>query len=74
MVFSSLTYVGSEIRTAGGLAEVYPIPELTPTVIAFTTPLLIVAVAIAMVVLQIPANPVLPILTGCCIVTVGAAV
>ena len=73
MVFSSLTYVGSEIRTAGGLAEVYPIPELTPTVIAFTTPLLIVAVAIAMVVLPIPANPVLPILIGCCIVTVGAA-
>ena len=42
--------------------------------IAFTTPLLIVAVAIAMVVLPIPANPVLPILTGCCILTVGAAV
>ena len=41
--------------------------------IAFTTPLLIVAVAIAMVVLPMPANPVLPILTGCCIVTVGAA-
>ena len=42
--------------------------------IAFTTPLLIVAVATAIVVLPIPANPVLQTLTGCCILTVGAAV
>ena len=50
----------------------YPIPELTPTVIVFTTPLLIVAVAFAMVVLPIPTKGVPPILMGCCIVTVGA--
>ena len=40
--------------------------------IAVTVPLLIVAVAFAMVVLPIPANPVLPRLTGCCMVTLGA--
>jgi hypothetical protein len=74
ILFSSLTYVGGEINTTGGLPSVYPIPELTPTVIAFTTPLLIVAVAIAIVVLPIPANPVPPMLIGCCIVTVGAVV
>ena len=28
IVFSSLTYVGGEIKTVGGLAEVYPIPDL----------------------------------------------
>ena len=42
--------------------------------IAVTVPLLIVAVAFAIVVLPIPANPVPPILMGCCIVTKGAAV
>ena len=40
--------------------------------IAVTVPLLIVAVAFAMVVLPIPTKGVPPILIGCCIVTVGA--
>ena len=27
ILFSSLTYVGGEIRTVGGAASVYPIPD-----------------------------------------------
>ena len=62
-LFSSLTYVGGEIRTCGGLPCVYAIPAVL-TVIDVTTPEVTEAVAYALAVVPMPARGVPPVPTG----------
>ena len=62
-LFSSLTYDGGEIRTAGGLPAVYAIPGVV-IVIDVTTPAVTDAVAYALAVVPTPARGVPPTPVG----------